>query len=402
MRQDQPWGACAGITLRKAGGASYSPASGPIQNLNVLSTAADDLFHPNRHKTGQQILFNRGCQSDCQYCGFQWQLRRSYPSSRNFWRSREADTIVDEIELYADRHKVTYFHFFATVFFGYDEGGSRVVEQVAQEILRRKLKLRFRFVSHPQQLIRNRSLLPLLKEAGLHSVHLGIDSGSEASLARFRVEFGLQENLQALRTLHTEGVAFTPGFIFYEPWMTLGEIHRQLEFLREIQPFFRHMKQPYPFFLDRHLLHQVLGLQASIPIVESLRREALLTEPTHFWQVPHARFRETDTGEFFRIHQQVYRRLLHPLRLLLWNRACVDAYPRLNLLPIDLLEHSLAVLQQIGPGGEEQVVRKSLDWIRHELWNDLPGLIDTACLGEGRREKIYALFQTETEGVRET
>lgn len=340
LRRGEPWQEVAGLTVRGPAGVVRNPAPKP-PDPDHLPAAADDLFHPDRRQDGQKILFNRGCDSDCQYCGYQLLYRQDFPGRTRFWRSRSARRIADEIELYVRRHGVERFVFHAAVFFGYDRRGAEVVEEVAEEILRRDLEIRFKIVTHPHHLVRNRHLLPLLERAGLDLVYLGADSGSTAALRRFQVEFDRDDALAALELLHSRRMTFTPGFIFYDPYMTLGEVKEQLRFLRGIAPCFAHMKATYPWFLDHHLLDTRLKITPHLPLAGRLIEDALVSPSNGLGEIRGACFRDPDVDRFHRLQHTLRARHLHGLRSKLWDPDQVADHPRLNLLPLDLLDRLL-------------------------------------------------------------
>lgn len=363
IRRSEPWQEAAGLTVRGPAGVVRNPAPEPLPDLDHLPAAADDLFHPGRQQDGQQILFNRGCDSDCQYCGYQLLYRRDFPGRTRFWRTRGARPIADEIELYVRRHGVTRFVFNAAVFFGYGPRGTEVVEEVAEEILRRDLDIRFKIVTHPHHLVRNRDSLPLLERAGLDVVYLGADSGSQAALRRFRVEFDLDDTLSALEILHARRLTFTPGFIFYDPYMTFSEVGEQLAFLRRIAPYFAHMEATYPWFLDHHLLHRKLKITPLLPLADRLLEDGLLSPANGLGELREARFRDPAVGRLFRLHEALRQDPLHRLRSRLWNPDCVARNPRLNLLPVDLLERLWRELSKNETPGDEELLARAQAWL---------------------------------------
>lgn len=383
LRRGGRWRDTPGLTVRGSGEPARNPPPPELLDLATLPAAADDLV--SDPQDSRQILFSRGCESDCQYCGYPVLFRHSLRSGRRLWRTRRPGAIVEEIEHLARGHGISRFAFNAAVFFGYDHEGTEVVKRVAEEILARRLDIRFTFVTHPHHLVRNRVLLPLLVQAGLERVHLGIDSGSEAALRRYRVEFGVSDSLQALRLLHRHRVDFTPGFIFYDPYMAVPEIGAQLRFLRRIRPYFTHMEAPYAHYLDRHLLHRALKVTSLMPMVETLRRDGLLREPTTIREPPRARFQDPAVARFFRIHRSVYRRHLERLQPLLQNPSRARRDPRLHTLPVDLLEHLFRALAREPAMDEEEAVERAGAWLQKRRLDEPPKRTAATDLGGPKR-----------------
>jgi hypothetical protein len=300
----KPWSSTPGLAVRREGVAVRNPPGRLLEDLDVLPMAASDLFHAGRLSSGQKVLLNRGCNSDCAYCGLQVSYHEAFGGQRRFWRSRSAGRIVDEIEHYAIRHAVRRFIFQAFVLFGYDDRGEAVIAGVADEIERRGLDIEFSLVTHPGALARNAHLLSRLQRAGLADLLLGIDSGLESALRRYRVEFGLDDTFAALSALHDHGIPFDIGFFFVDPWTTFDEIREQLAFLHRIQPFFGHMARPYSAILDQQILGSALHLNAGMPLLTALAADGLLVPEDPLSTDPAARFADSRTGRFYAAHQR--------------------------------------------------------------------------------------------------
>ena len=354
--EDDAWTSCEGITVRTAKGPKRNPLRRPGVDLRTLPRAAADLFHPGRLKQGQEVLLSRGCNSDCRYCGLQTVYRESFPAKSSFWRGREPAAVADEMEHFAREHGVRRFQFHAFVALGYDEAGTALMRGVADELIRRDLRVRFSFMTHPGHLVRNRALLPRLRQAGLARVNLGLDSGSRSVLERFRVPFRLEDSIEALRLLHRHGIPFHPQLIFYEPLMSLGEVGENLAFLRRIAPRFSHLPQPYSLFLCRDLLSRTLRVSRQTPIQVQLRARGLW-EPGAPGEAGRTFFRDRRVERFFRGHQTLVEPLLREAGDRLMDPRCCRENPGLALLPLDLLDRWLERVADERDSDEEAAAR---------------------------------------------
>jgi radical SAM superfamily enzyme YgiQ (UPF0313 family) len=302
LAQGGPWRSTPGLAVREGGEAVRNPPGRLLEDLNALPIAASDLFDASRLRSGQKVLLNRGCNSNCAYCGLQVPYRDGFIGRERFWRSRSPRKIVDEIEYYAVRYRVRRFVLEAFVVFGYAAHGEEVIAGVAEEIERRGLGIEFSFVTHPGALVHCVNLLPELRRAGLQNLLLGIDSGLERALRRYRVGFGLEEVFAALSALHHHRVPFDVGFFFIDPWTSFAEIREQLDFLRRIRPFFGHMSRPYSFFLDQQILGTALHLNSGMPLLAELAAEGLLVSTDPLTADPAARFADPRAGRFYAAH----------------------------------------------------------------------------------------------------
>lgn len=326
------------VTRDEQGGFRAQPPApdSPIQ-LSELPAAAEDLLTAST-SGARRVLFGRGCQSACRYCGFADYFTTLSPKTSGLWRFRPAKQTVDELEGLKIRYGFQRFAFQAAVFFGYDENGSRAVEELCAELIKRDLNIRFHFVSHPNHLVRNATLLPLLQRAGLEQVILGLDGGAEEALRRFGVDFNCQQGLEALELLSQHDISTMPSFIFYDPYTTLDDIRAQLRFLERARPYFQHEQRPYNYFLDRHLLKRVLEPKPFMPMIEELKADGLVQlNPEAPWNSPQIRFQNPEAAAFYRTHLHIDRELLQPLRPILWSRRWTQARPKLASLPLDFL-----------------------------------------------------------------
>ncbi len=388
VRRGKEWRGEPGLSVRRDSGGVRNPAPPLLEDLDRLPPAADDLVRPDQRDQGRHVLVNRGCDSDCQYCGLQVPYRTEYPGRTRFWRSRSAAAIVDEVEHLHRDFGIDRFFFTAFVFFGYDERGSAVVEQIAREILRRGLQIGFSFVTEAGALYRNRHLLPLLKHAGLRQLTLGIDSGIVRALEMYRVGYGRQEIVGALKALAGEAVPFTTAFIFYDPYLTLDELDQNLRFIRRLAPFYRHLGAPYSYFLDQQILNTVLRVRCEMPICQRLEADGLARVPDPLEGDPQVGFADSRVGRFFRLHQGYNKVVARMIRPFLFHRAVVDEFPHLAQFPLDLLAELSRSLRSEPAGDDDEVMRHLGRWTFSRFapgWDRMQSLVGA---GDADRERF--------------
>lgn len=362
----RPWEAEPGLTVRCGGEPARNPPRPLLANLDALSMAATDFFSSERRRRGQKVLFSRGCQSDCSYCGLQVPYRE-LSGGAGHWRSRSAGAIVEEIEFFHRQLGVEVFRFSSFVFFGYDEHGGSIVREVAEEIVRRGLQIRFSFVTHPAPLLRNRDVLPALAAAGLSWVVVGVDTGLDRARALYGLESSREEAREALALLHRLEIPFTPELIFYDPYLTLPEVRENLAFIAGLAPYFTHMPQPFAYFLDRHLLQSVLRLGAEIPLYRRLAEDGLAQPVDPLRADPVARFRDPRVGRLLSLHRRASDQLGDPVRRLYCSARAVARFPRLGSFPLDMMERLVEGIERNGERADEEIVEELLGWARTQL-----------------------------------
>jgi len=70
-----------------------------------------------------------------------------------------------------------------------------------------------------------------LKRYGLRKVFLGVESGSDTQLRRYKKQQNVSETIYAIRTLEECGIEIEMGFIVFDPLCTIEEVKDNLLFL---------------------------------------------------------------------------------------------------------------------------------------------------------------------------
>ncbi len=134
--------------------------------------------------------------------------------------------MVDELEMLIKEYQVENVVFCDGNFTISRERAARI----AEEIIRRKLKIRYAIESRVTEV--EEDLFKLLKESGLKRVLLGIESGSQTMLDRFNKGTTVEENIKALEILSKLDIYVSPGFIMLDDRTTLEELQENISFVR--------------------------------------------------------------------------------------------------------------------------------------------------------------------------
>lgn len=211
------------------------------------------------------MIGSRGCYGNCTYCSITIQNRRR--------RCREVTAIIDEMEELYTNFDQNYVYMVDDTFIGRSRKDHHRIEQFAHELIKRNKDLHFSFECRANEV--DPDLMRLLKEAGLSSVFMGIESGYQPTLDLFQKGITVKENLQALNTLRELGISFTIGFIMFHPYTTFEEIKANLNFLFQTEQ--KNM-------LDS--IHRKLLIFHNSRIAEDLKSKGLLTGTWHNCSAP--------------------------------------------------------------------------------------------------------------------
>ncbi|MDY7030363.1 MAG: radical SAM protein, partial [Thermodesulfobacteriota bacterium] len=222
-----------------------------IENLDSIPFPARDTLRlqieSGNSKTAR-IISSRGCIADCSFC--------SIPPFERFqkgrlWRARSPENILDELTLLKEEFGVKTILFAEDNFIGPGEVGRDRIEKIAEGMISRGLKLRFRILTTAESLIYCEHLLPLLKRAGLDRVIVGIESASPSALETFNKKTTLERHYQVVDLLTQYNIVLHLGFMMFHPYVTIDDLRQNAEFLKKIDhacffQYFSNRMELYP------------------------------------------------------------------------------------------------------------------------------------------------------------
>lgn len=173
------------------------------------------------------ILSSRGCQAACAFCSIHEFTKLG--TVRGI-RCRTPSSVVDEIEGIHRETGITHFLFIDDNFFGSERSVPGRLKTIADEILRRDLpQIHFEVSSRATDL--RLVELDALAEAGLTRVYLGLESGSDTQLRRYRKGSTVQRNTAAIQALRDRNVGIDFGYIPFDPYLQPQELLDSMQFL---------------------------------------------------------------------------------------------------------------------------------------------------------------------------
>ncbi len=167
------------------------------------------------------ILASRGCYNGCSFC-----LVPTIDGGRPVWRGRSVASITAEINDLVMRGK-NDFYFVDPNFVGPGEMGQTsaitLADALSELCITFGLETRANDVTKP--------LLRSLRNAGLTSMLLGIESASQQVLHRLFKRTNVDENERAIVEVRDAGIDPEIGFIMFDPMSTIEDIQKNLDFL---------------------------------------------------------------------------------------------------------------------------------------------------------------------------
>ncbi|WP_435020123.1 radical SAM protein [Tundrisphaera sp. TA3] len=206
LQDDTPLREVAGLAFQDGEEVVLTPTRPPIADLDAWRTGWEliedwDAYQCFGLGRAAIVQFSRGCPHRCTYCG-----------QHGFWvkwRHRDPVRLVDEIEWLCRVHGVRFITLA-------DENPTTLPgewRQFLEELAARQLPVRFFATIRASDIVRDRDILPLYREAGLLYVLMGIESTSEEVLRQVRKGSTTRDDFRACRLLKEHGIFSIIGHI---------------------------------------------------------------------------------------------------------------------------------------------------------------------------------------------
>jgi anaerobic magnesium-protoporphyrin IX monomethyl ester cyclase len=208
----------AGLAARVAGEATLYGLRTPIVPLDRLpfplrpSLEVDDTV---------SVLASRGCYNGCSFC-----LIPTLDGGEAVWRRRSAANVAAEVAGLAG-HGKRALYFVDPNFIGPGKVGKDGALDLAHALS--GLAITFGMETRANDI--TAPLMRSLRDAGLTSLLLGIESGCPRVLQRLGKRTTVAQNEQAIAAVRDVGIEPEIGFIMFEPASTLDDVSENLTFL---------------------------------------------------------------------------------------------------------------------------------------------------------------------------
>jgi radical SAM superfamily enzyme YgiQ (UPF0313 family) len=206
-----------GIIFRDDGNVVVGPPAIPIEDLDSLPLPAVDLIPLKRYycitlsQPFATVITSRGCPFRCKFCSQIYSYKRL--------RQRSPENVVEEIYYYNKILGIKELIMFDETF---TVGKDRTIK-LCKLILKNDLDVRWNIRTRADTL--DEDVLRALKESGCHTLHIGVESGSNKILKRMGKDYSVEEVSDKFR------VASNMGFDLRAYFMIgyMGEDERSLK-----------------------------------------------------------------------------------------------------------------------------------------------------------------------------
>jgi len=229
------------LALRRDGGLLFTEPAPFAVDLNRLPMPNRDLTRQHRHGYRDQsgartamVLTSRGCPFRCDFCAC-WKLLGGK------YLVRSPESVVEEL--------ATLPGDIDHVFFADDNTlhNPRQAWRLAQKIRESGLNLKFSMFARADTIVKNPDLIRYLRECGLTTLTVGIESVRDEDLAAMNKGTTAAVNARAIEILHEQRIAIGAHFIV-NPEFTRGDFERLFKYVDEhdlFRPVYT-VLTPYP------------------------------------------------------------------------------------------------------------------------------------------------------------
>ncbi len=187
-----------GTCIRRPSGETVSYPAAPVpRDIDKYPMTAWDLVDLEDYhcltllRPFATMVTTRGCPWHCGYCSQVYSDRL---------RFRDPVLVVDEMEYLVKHHGVKEIVMFDETF----TIGKKRMRRFSEEVLRRDLRVKFNIRARVDTV--DRDVLRWLRRAGLRSIHMGVEAGTDRVLKIMNKEITREQTVRAFRIAREEGI----------------------------------------------------------------------------------------------------------------------------------------------------------------------------------------------------
>jgi len=222
-----------GLIFKDKGRIMANPSE-PIQDLDSLDMPAWDTIDPSTYPDIVEggfykdfpvapILTSRGCPYDCTFCANKISMGQEL-------RLRSIDKVVDEIEYLLNNHQVKEFHILDDNF----TINKKRVLSFCQRIREKRIKTNFAFPNGVRLDSLDEEILASLREIGVYSITVAIESGSQKILEQMKKRLTLDTIKKKIGLIRKMKFIVNAFFIIGYPTENKEDILSTIKFARKL------------------------------------------------------------------------------------------------------------------------------------------------------------------------
>ena len=244
IKQKKDFKNILGISYRNKERIIVNPPRPLIKDLNTLPPLNRKLLrYPERYtyvneyvhdekmrkllkkktKTAGSVITSRGCPYNCSFCC----VPRVYSAEGSrLWRPRSIQSVLNEAYDLIENYGVMHIYFMDDNFFLIKNRALSILDRIKSKYK----DFSFTAATRVNFIAGNAEFIRKLKELGLTTLEVGLESGSDEVLRRFNKGTTVEQNIEAVEILRKYKINIGPDFIFFDPFTTLDDLEKNITF----------------------------------------------------------------------------------------------------------------------------------------------------------------------------
>lgn len=222
-----------GLSYKK-NGKVYLVAPQPIDMDTVPYLSRDFAKEILDYKFSFSMVTSRGCgHGVCAFCYLpMYQKNSNHPK----FRYRKPEDVVGEMTALRDMYGVDRITFVDEDYFGVHKIGIPRAEAIADLLIKQRTGIIYYVNARINSLVEviDKGLLPKLAESGLRYVFVGIESGSDSVLKKYKKGTSVEKIHGVVDELNKYGIKINPGLITFDPELSVGQVIDNVKMLEYI------------------------------------------------------------------------------------------------------------------------------------------------------------------------
>lgn len=223
-----------GVAYRANGEIKLVPPI-PVDVNNVMPLARDLDKEILLNNFSFSMVSSRGCgYGVCSFCYLPpYQTISNHPK----WRGRSPKLMVEEIESLQNRYGINRITFVDEDYFGPNKEGIERAIAFADLLIEKGIKIEYYANCRINSVIQlaKENLLQKLYDSGLRYLFIGIESGSDRILKKYKKGITSEQIKRVANTLREYGIKINPGLITFDPQATIDDIKDSVDVLKLIE-----------------------------------------------------------------------------------------------------------------------------------------------------------------------
>lgn len=222
-----------GVAYKRNGIVYVTPAI-PVDMDTIPYLSRDFAKEILEYDFSFSMVTSRGCgHGVCAFCYLpMYQKNSNHPK----FRYRRPEDVIGEMFELRNKYKVHKITFVDEDYFGVHKIGIPRAEKIADLLIDRNSDITYYVNARINSLIEviKQGILPKLARSGLRYVFVGIESGSDAILKKYKKGTNVEKIHRVVDELNKYGIKINPGLITFDPDLSVSEVVDNVRMLEYI------------------------------------------------------------------------------------------------------------------------------------------------------------------------